>query len=73
MSFQAKRRADYQPPAFSIATVDLHITLHPTQTKVISTLAVTRSGANNNPLVLDGDNLSLDSIAINGTPLSTSE
>ena len=73
MSVQAKRRADYQPPAFSIATVDLHITLHPTQTKVISTLAVTRSGANNNLLVLDGDNLSLDSIAINGTPLSTSE
>ena len=73
MSVQAKRRADYQPPAFSIATVDLHITLHPTQTKVISTLSVTRNGAHDSPLVLDGDNLSLDSISINGTHLSDNE
>ncbi|MBJ2128403.1 aminopeptidase N [Alteromonas sp. IB21] len=73
MSVQAKRRADYQPPAFSIATVDLHITLHPTQTKVTSTLSVTRSGTHNEPLVLDGDNLSLDTIAIDGKSLSSSE
>ena len=73
MSVQAKRRADYQPPAFSIATVDLHITLHPTQTQVISTLSVTRNGNHDSPLILDGDNLSLNAIAINGNALSDDE
>ena len=73
MSVQAKRRADYQPPAFSIATVDLHITLHPTQTQVISTLSVTRNGNHDSPLILDGDNLSLNTIAINGNALSDDE
>ena len=70
MSVQAKRRADYQPPAFSIATVDLHITLHPTETKVVSTLAIARNGAHNAPLVLDGDGLELNAIAVNGEALS---
>ena len=73
MSVQAKRRADYQLPAFSIATVDLHITLHPTQTQVISTLSVTRNGNHDSPLILDGDNLSLNAIAINGNALSDDE
>ena len=70
MSVQAKRRADYQPPAFSIATVDLHITLHPTETKVVSTLSIARNGAHNAPLVLDGDGLELNAIAVNGEALS---
>lgn len=73
MSVQAKRRADYLPPAFSIATVDLHITLHPTKTQVISTLSVTRNGKHNDPLILDGDNLLLNAIAINGNALSGDE
>ncbi|WP_394220268.1 aminopeptidase N [Alteromonas gracilis] len=72
MSVKAKRRADYQPPAFSIATVDLHITLHPTQTKVVSKLAVKRNGVHTQALILDGDNLILDAVAINGEPLPPS-
>ncbi|BFT30329.1 aminopeptidase N [Alteromonas sp. D210916BOD_24] len=70
MSVQAKRRADYQPPAFSIATVDLHITLHPTQTKVKSKLSVTRQGEHTLPLCLDGDNLPVNAMSINATPVS---
>ena len=70
MSVHAKRRADYQPPAFSIATVDLHITLHPTQTKVKSKLSVTRQGSHTLPLRLDGDNLSLDAVTLNAQPIT---
>ena len=66
MAVQAKRRADYQPPAFSIATVDLHITLHPTNTRVFSQLHVERQGEHGAPLVLDGDNLPVDKLRING-------
>ena len=70
MSVHAKRRADYQPPGFSIATVDLHITLHPTQTKVKSKLSVTRQGSHTLPLRLDGDNLSLDAVTLNAQPIT---
>jgi aminopeptidase N len=71
MSVQAKRRADYQPPAFSIATVDLHITLHPTHTRVLSKLSVMRQGNHSQPLVLDGDNLPVNSLLVNGTEVSS--
>jgi aminopeptidase N len=71
MSVQAKRRADYQPPAFSIATVDLHVTLHPTNTRVISTLSIKRQGSHNEPLVLDGDNLPVNSLKINSSAISS--
>lgn len=71
MSVQAKRRADYKPPAFSIATVDLHITLHPTETQVCSKLAISREGKHNELLVLDGDNLPVNSLKINGQTIGT--
>lgn len=66
MSLQAKRRADYQPPAFSIDTVKLHVTLHPTETKVVSELSIKREGEHEKPLVLDGDGLFLNGVSING-------
>ena len=70
MSVMAKRRADYQPPAFTIATVHLTVTLHPTQTVVKSKLLVRRQGTHNKPLVLDGDKLSLVSVTINANPVT---
>lgn len=70
MSVQIKRRADYKPPAFLISTVDLHVTLHPTDTRVISTLKVTRQGSHNQPLVLDGDNLPVHKLLIDDAPLA---
>lgn len=73
MSVQVKRRADYQPPAFSISTVTLNIYLHPTKTRVVSQLQVKREGAADAPLVLDGEKLSLTSVAINGQTVASPE
>ena len=70
MSVQIKRRADYMPPAFAISTVDLHITLHPTETRVFSSLRIKRQGSHQDALVLDGDNLPVNKISIDGIELS---
>ncbi|MGL4635817.1 MAG: aminopeptidase N [Beijerinckiaceae bacterium] len=65
--------ADYTPPAFLVDTVDLLVQLHPTQTRVVVTShyrpnpATTQRGI---PLVLDGDELSLVSIALDGALLA---
>jgi len=65
MSVIAKRRVDYQPPAFTIGNVDLNIALHPTQTVVKSKLSIKRAGTHSLPLVLDGHKLDLKSVTIN--------
>ena len=70
MSVQIKRRADYMPPAFAISTVDLHITLHPTETRVFSSLRIKRQGSHQDALVLDGDNLPVNKLTIDGIELS---
>ncbi|WP_018981751.1 aminopeptidase N [Salinimonas chungwhensis] len=66
MSMQAKKRADYQPPAFSISDVKLDVRLHPTATNIISTLAVARNGSHDHALELDGDKLKLISVEVAG-------
>jgi aminopeptidase N len=63
---------DYTPPPFLIATVELDIDIQETHTLVKSTLAVRRnpdSGAERGPLILDGDELELISIGLDGRPL----
>ncbi|WP_428526884.1 aminopeptidase N [Roseibium sp.] len=62
---------DYQPPAYRIETVSLNVLLDPTATQVVAKLKIarqpdTKPGA---PLLLDGDNLKLHSIEINGVTL----
>ncbi|WP_422024529.1 aminopeptidase N [Roseibium sp.] len=62
---------DYQPPAYRIETANLNVLLDPTATKVISELKIacqpdTKPGT---PLILDGDNLKLLSIAVDGEAL----
>ena len=69
MSVQIKRRADYMPPAFAISTVDLHITLHPTETRVLSSLRINRQGNHQEALFLDGDNLPVNKLSIDGIEL----
>jgi len=69
------RLKDYRPPDWLVETVDLDVTLHPTATRVRASLAVKpnpkgRSGA---PLILDGDNLSLVSVSLDGVPLSAED
>ncbi len=61
---------DYRPPAWLVETVTLDVSLHPTRTKIRATLAFKpnpQSGAA--PLVLDGDDLTLTSLKLDGTAL----
>ncbi|MBL1258348.1 aminopeptidase N [Methylocystis sp. Sn-Cys] len=71
----AVRLADYRPADFLIDTVALDISLHRTQTKVVSRLALRRNpkGAPGAPLVLDGDELSLVSVKLDGRPLGAQD
>ncbi|HWJ99470.1 MAG TPA: aminopeptidase N [Xanthobacteraceae bacterium] len=72
---QAIRLSDYRPTDWLIDEVDLDVNLHATETRVVAKLKVRpnpkgRAGA---PLVLDGDELKLDSLAIDGKPVSDNE
>ncbi|MBO9546486.1 aminopeptidase N [Caulobacter sp.] len=70
---QPVRLADYRPFPFAIETTRLIFDLHPSQTRVKAELAVRRSGAKGEPLVLDGERLKLLSIAIDGQALSANQ
>ncbi|MCA0400567.1 MAG: aminopeptidase N [Proteobacteria bacterium] len=66
------RLSEYQVPDFLIEQVSLDFRLAPEATKVISELRVKRNpaGKAGASLVLDGDELTLDALAINGAQLS---
>lgn len=65
------RLQDYRPSDWLIDKVDLDIALHPSATRVRARLALRPNPAASGaaPLRLDGDELSLASIAIDGAPL----
>jgi len=70
---EAIRLADYQPPAFLIGDVALDFDLHPNATRVEATLTLRRNpehGDPKAPLVLDGDELTLTSLSLDGRLLS---
>jgi aminopeptidase N len=69
------RLEDYRPSNFLIETVDLDIKLHPEKTLVRALLTVVPNpaGKPGAPLTLDGDELVLKSIALNGTKLGASD
>ena len=60
---------DYQPPAFAIPSVQLTFDLGDTRTHVHALLSITRQGAHQQPLVLDGEQIELLSLALDGAPL----
>ncbi len=62
---------DYTPSPYRIVSVDLDFHILPEQTRVRAQLTVEprETTAPGTPLVLDGDGLSLTSIAIDGAPL----
>ncbi len=64
------RLQDYRPPDWLIETVDLDVSLHPSATRVRAKLKLkpNAEGAPA-PLVLDGDELRLTSLALDGKPL----
>ena len=66
---------DYQKPDFNISRVDLVFTLHDTQTRVQSTLQINSNDPSKNtpPLLLNGENLKLVSLKINGRELEKKE
>src|SRR6201997_3560831 len=64
------RLEDYRPPDWRIGTVELDVVLHPTATTVRAKLSISPNRASAPaPLVLDGDELTLHSIRLNGKPL----
>jgi aminopeptidase N len=65
------RLEDYRPPAWLIDTVDLEFRLFPSRTQVRSLLRIRPNpGAPHQDLVLDGDELSLKSVALDGELLA---
>jgi aminopeptidase N len=64
------RLKDYRPPDWLIETVDLDVSLDPIATTVRAKLRVKPNGAGAPaPLVLDGEELKLRSLALDGRPL----
>jgi aminopeptidase N len=65
---QIVRLEDYRPSDFLIDRVDLDMRLHPTETRVTATLAMRPNpqGRADAPLVLDGDELELLALALDG-------
>ena len=67
---------DYTPSAFLIANVDLDVAILGDHTRVTSRLTLQRNPAAlsaTGPLVLDGEALALESVAVNGRALDASE
>ncbi|MCB4768891.1 aminopeptidase N [Ancylobacter sp. Lp-2] len=66
------RLADYRPPDWLVDTVDLDIGLHPTATTIRARLAMRPNplGREGSPIVLDGDELVLKSLALDGAALA---
>ncbi|HEX6956845.1 MAG TPA: aminopeptidase N [Ferrovibrio sp.] len=65
-------RKDYRAPDYRIETVDLDFDLQPSATLVKSRLKITASD-NSRPLVLDGEDLELVSLRLDGRPLEKGE
>jgi len=65
--------SDYCPAFFTLETVNLTVELDDICTKVINEMTVSRQGEHNQALVLDGEQLTLVSVAINGKQLSADQ
>jgi aminopeptidase N len=66
------RLKDYRPPDWLIETIDLDVSLDPTATTVRARLKLKPNGAGAGapaPLILDGEDLTLRSLALDGKPL----
>ncbi len=69
----ARFLADYSPANFTIDTVNLTIELDDTQTHVVNELVLNRVGEHQESLVLDGEQLTLVSVAIDNELLTTEQ
>jgi aminopeptidase N len=66
VSPETKYLSEYKKPDFTITTVDLNFDLHDEVTHVTSRLHIKRQGYKNAPLVLDGKDMTLISVIIDG-------
>ncbi len=64
------RLQDYRAPDYRIAEIALDFSLDPEATRVKATSKIARQGAAGTPLVLNGENLKLVSLALDGRPLA---
>ncbi|NIX76921.1 aminopeptidase N [Microvirga terricola] len=69
------RLEDYQPSPFVIERVELDVRLHPTTTRVTATLALKPNpkGRPDAPLVLDGDEVNLKGLSLDGRAIPAAE
>ncbi len=67
---QVQYREDYQPPHYWIDTLDLDIQLHDSATEVVAISRVRRNGEHDEPLILDGEQLELLQVAVNGVDIA---
>lgn len=69
------RLEDYRPSDFLIDRVELDVRLHPTATRVTATMAIrpNPNGRSDAPLVLDGDEVNLKALALDGRSLPGGE
>ncbi len=67
---------DYRPPNYLIYAVNLDVSLHPTRTRVRARLKIKRNPAhpgNPGPLRLDGENIELEAVRLDGRQLGPRE
>ncbi|MGK0375804.1 MAG: aminopeptidase N [Arenicella sp.] len=64
---------DYQAPEFLVPTISLNATLGKELTTIIATLSLERRTKGQEPLVLDGEKLTLVTLKIDGTVLDESQ
>ncbi|MGE0211424.1 MAG: aminopeptidase N [Parvibaculaceae bacterium] len=72
---QSIRLEDYRPPAWSVTHISLTVRLEPAETEVEAVLDVV-PGADtvaSQPLELDGENLELLAVTLDGTPLADAD
>jgi aminopeptidase N len=66
-------RADYQPPDFVVSHVGLEVSIFDGRTEVTATLDISRNASEPVPLKLDGEQLALQWIELDGQRLEESE
>ena len=66
-------RKDYAAPEFAVSTVDLLVDISPGRTEVTATLEMVRQGSGQCSLCLDGEQLSLQWIELDGERLTEDE
>src|SRR5688572_25393443 len=60
---------DYAPPPFRVDSIELDVDIRDDHALVRAGLRIKRNGKGKEPLVLDGDELELVSVSLNGKPV----